>query len=52
MQCDVLFVSLPTSPIAAAPGSAYINLGVILANNNRLEDALQVWKDGLSAWSA
>eukprot|EP00045_Choanoeca_perplexa_P007075 m.62161 g.62161 ORF g.62161 m.62161 type:complete len:165 (-) comp13921_c0_seq1:103-597(-) len=33
-------------------GSAYINLGVVLANDNRLEAAVRIWKDGLAAWSA
>eukprot|EP00730_Choanoeca_flexa_P015250 TRINITY_DN6961_c0_g1_i3.p1 TRINITY_DN6961_c0_g1~~TRINITY_DN6961_c0_g1_i3.p1 ORF type:complete len:622 (+),score=148.13 TRINITY_DN6961_c0_g1_i3:62-1927(+) len=31
-------------------GSAYINLGVILANSDRLDEAIQIWKDGLAAW--
>ncbi|EDQ87493.1 uncharacterized protein MONBRDRAFT_27236 [Monosiga brevicollis MX1] len=32
-------------------GSAYINLGVLLANQGKLEEAVEIWKAGLDAWN-
>lgn len=32
-------------------GSAYINLGVQFANNGRLEDAVDTWREGFEQWN-
>jgi hypothetical protein len=41
----------PKRPLRCWVGSAYINLGVVMANNGDLEGAIDIWKKGLNAWN-